>query len=254
MFDTHAHLAAPEYDPDLPQVLERARTGGVTQVLCVGTDLASSRRCVELARRWPDMVRAAAGIHPTHPAGDDAADMSILCELAALPEVVAIGETGLDFHHPHCPREVQMARFRRHIELARSTGKPLIVHARRSDEEVLAELAGHRGELAGVRHCFERPAETARHYLELGFHISLAAAVTREGYRKLKAAVAGLPADRLLLETDCPYQTPASRAPGRNEPAYLADTIRAVAAIRQAEPGTLAELTARNAAALFARV
>jgi TatD DNase family protein len=254
MFDTHAHLAAPEYDLDLPEVLDRARSAGVTRILCVGTDLGSSRRCVDLARRYPDVIRAAVGIHPTSPTGDDAAELATLCQLAALPEVVAIGETGLDFYHPPCRREEQMVRFRRHIELARDTGKALIVHARRSDEEVLAELARHRGGLAGVRHCFERSAETARRYLEVGFHISLAAAVTREGYRKLKAAVADLPTDRLLVETDCPYQTPAPRASGRNEPAYLADTIRAVAVIRQMDPGALAALTARNAATLFAHV
>ncbi len=251
LFDSHAHLNVPEFRDDLDAVLRRAADLGVRRILCVGIDLPSSRRAVELAARRPEMICAAAGIHPNScsEAGPD--DWAALAELIARPEVVAVGETGLDFYREHAPRPAQMEGFRRHLELAARHGKPLIVHARKSDPTLLALLSDAPAATAGVRHCFEGDSEVARSYLNLGFYVSLAAAVTRPGYKRLKAAVRELPEDRLLVETDCPWQVPAGRSEKRNEPAFLEDVVRAAAELRGEEPSGLAARTAANAEALF---
>jgi len=249
--DTHAHLDAPEFAADLDPVLERAAEAGVERIICVGTDLASSRRCIELARRSPGRISAAVGIHPNYWAAAEPGDWQAIEALAELPQVVAVGESGLDFHHTFTPPDAQEEAFRRHIRLARRTGKPLVVHARNSDARVLEVLHEEGPPAGGVRHCFDRPMSAAEGYLELGFHIAVGAAATREGYRKFKDAVRRMPAERLLLETDCPYQCPAGRAGTRNEPAFIVDTLRAVAALRGQDAEAVAEATSRNAEALF---
>ncbi len=249
-FDAHAHLNLPDFADDLPQVLERAREAGVGSMLCVGLDLPTSRRAVELARLHPGTVFAAVGIHPNH-WGESSADMDAVANLACEPGVVAVGETGLDFHHDHTPHQCQAEGLREHLRLGRSVGQPVIIHARRSDDAVLRVLQAEAGLSGGVRHCFDRPAPVAERFLALGFHISLAAAVTRRGYKRLKAAVGGIPADRLLVETDCPYQSPASRAGQRNEPAFIRETIEAAARLRRTTPRELAAQTTANARTLF---
>ncbi|MFO7955537.1 MAG: TatD family hydrolase [Candidatus Brocadiia bacterium] len=249
-FDVHAHLNLAAFEDDLDAVLGRADEAGVSRILCVGVDLETSRRAVELAQRYPDRILAAVGIHPNHWA-DSADEMDAVAELAADLHVAAIGETGLDFYHEHTPRDAQVDGFRWHLSLARAVSKPIIVHARRSDDEVLRILSDEASPAGGVRHCFDRPWETAKSYFERGFHISLAAAVTRPGYKKLKAAVARMPGDRLLVETDCPYQSPASRSGERNEPAFITETIEAAAALRDQTPDEFAALTTANARALF---
>lgn len=249
--DVHAHLDAPEFADDLPQVLARAGAVGLRRILCVGTDLESSRRCVALARSRPDLIRAAVGIHPSSwpTAGPD--DMVEVEALAHLDEVVAVGESGLDLHQSRASLEEQVTGLRRHIRLARQVGKPLVIHSRRADEQVVAVLREEAAAPGGCRHCFDRPIQAAQPYLALGFHISVGGAVTRDGYRLFKEAVRLLPADRLLVETDCPYQPPASRAGRRNEPAFILETLDALARLVDRTVETVAEQTAQNAARLL---
>jgi TatD DNase family protein len=249
--DTHAHLDAPEFEADLDQVLRRAAEAGVGRILCVGTDLPSSRRCVELVGRHPGRILAAAGVHPNDWAQAGPDDWAQLEELARRPEVAAIGETGLDFHYTYTCREAQAEAMRLHVRLARRTGKPLIIHARNSDEEVLGLLREDGPTPGGVRHCFDRPLAAAEGYLALGYHVAVGAAATRPGYVKFKQAVRALPAERLLLETDCPYQSPAARAGDRNEPAFIVETLNAVAELRGQAPDALAKMTSRSAESLF---
>ena len=251
LIDTHAHLDAPQFEEDWPDVLERAAAAGVERIICVGTDLASSEKCVELVGEHPGLIYAAAGIHPNDlgRAGPD--DMARIARLAGRPEVVAVGETGLDFHHDSTAPDVQMDGFRNHIALARAVGKPLIIHARKSDDEVLQILAEAGGGVPGVRHCFDRPPEVAERYLDLGLYIAVGGAVTRPGYKKLRAAVRLIPADRLLLETDCPYQAPASRVGMRNEPAFVVEILKAVADLRGETLEDVAAVTTANARSLF---
>jgi len=248
--DVHAHLDDEAFRDDLQAVLARARNVGVRRFICVGTRPGSSRDCLALAGRHPGRIYAAVGIHPNYWAEVGPDDWGQVEELAELPGVVAVGETGLDFHHDHTPRQAQADAFARHIALARRSGKPLIVHCRKADDAVLAILAD-AGPLRGVRHCFDRPLPVAQAYIELGFHISVGAAVTRPGYVRLKKALRAIPLDRLLLETDCPYQAPVSHAGERNEPAFITLTLEALAALRGMKPAELAEVTTRNAQALF---
>ena len=251
IFDAHAHLDMPEFAADLPDVLERAARAGVGKVLCVGTDLDSSLRCVDLARRFPGLVYAAVGIHPNHWAQAGPGDMERIGSLCTLAEVVAIGETGLDFHHGFTDRHAQARGLREHLRLVVAAGKPVIIHVRKADEEALKALSEAGGQFEGVRHCFEGTAQTVERYLRQGLHVSFTAAVTRPGHRKLKEAARLVPAERLLVETDCPYQTPASHAGERNEPAFITETIQALAVLRSTTPEALAATTARNAESLF---
>ncbi len=251
IFDVHAHLEMPEFAADLTAVLDRAARAGVDRILCVATDLPSSRRCIELARRFPGRLCAAVGIHPNHRSRARPEDMREIERLASMPEVVAIGETGLDFHHDFTAPEQQTAAFRQHVRLALAAGKPLIVHSRKSDEEVLRILSQGTEAVRGVRHCFDGSAQVAARYVELGLHVSFGGAVTRPGHKKLKAAARSLPAGRLLVETDCPYQAPAQHAGTRNEPAFIIETLEALAALRQETTDSLASTTTRNAVRLF---
>jgi TatD DNase family protein len=249
--DTHAHLDDARFASDLDGVLLRARQAGVGRIICVGTDLASSRRCIGLAARFPERIRASVGIHPNYWAQAEEDDWPQIEELAARREAVAVGESGLDFHYAYTPREAQAEALRLHLRLARRVGKPLIIHARQADDEVLSLLREEPPAPDGVRHCFDRPLAAAEGYLAMGYHVAVGAAATRPGYVKFKQAIAALPADRLLLETDCPYQSPAARAGSRNEPAFIVDTLNAVAALREAPPEAIADLTTSNAIALF---
>lgn len=256
--DVHAHLTTPEFASDLPEVLERAAAAGVKMMLCVGTDLRSSRQCVELARRFAGRIYAAVGIHPNDTGQAGATDMLAIQGLSELAEVVAIGETGLDFRDEATDRLVQLRTFRAHIRLARESQKPLIIHARKSDDEVLAILAEEAAAaspeapaLRGVRHCFDASPQVAARYTEQGFCISFGGILTQAGFRKVKAAAAAVPADLLLLETDCPYQTPASHAGARNEPAFIVETLHALAALRGPTREEVARTTTANAHRLF---
>lgn len=251
IIDTHAHLDAPQFGTDLDDVLLRAARAGVRRILCVGTDLPSSCRCIKLAALHPDTIRAGVGIHPNHWAQAGPDDWAQVEALADRPEVVAVGECGLDFHHAHTPRQAQAEALRLHVRLARRVGRPLIIHARKADEAVLEVLRQEPPAPGGVRHCFDRPLSAAEGYLALGYHVAIGAAATRPGYVKFKQAVRALPAEHLLLETDCPYQPPAARQGERNEPAYIVETLHAVAALRNEPPEAVAVRTSANAAALF---
>ncbi len=254
IYDTHAHLNSPRFDGDLADVVERARKAGVQCILCPGVDVPSSHRAVALAGEFPGLVVAAVGIHPTSWQDATEEDMGTIEELACRPEVAAIGETGLDLHHQPSALKAQSEGFRRHIALARATGKPLVMHARKADEEVLQVLREEGVEgLRGVRHCFDRSLETARAYLDLDFYVSLAAHLTRPGYKRLKAAARRLPAERLLVETDSPYQAPYSKKGQRNEPAFIVETLEAAAGLRGRPAGEVGETTTRNAERLFGK-
>lgn len=250
IIDTHTHLDMIGSDEDLRGVLHRAGAAGVERMVCVGTTLDASERCVELARRHSGQVVAAVGIHPNHCAQAAQEQFYRIAELTRLPEVVAVGETGLDYHHHYAPPEVQADWLRRHVQLARLADKPLIIHSRKADDDTLAILAGGGG-VRGVRHCFDASAQTAEEYVKLGMHVAFGGALTQPGHKKLKAAAASVPADRLLVETDCPFMTPAGVPKGPNEPAYIAHVVRALAELRGVSAEDVAELTTRNAARLL---
>jgi TatD DNase family protein len=255
LVDTHAHLQDSIYDHDRDEVLARAEVAGLRAIVCVGYDLASSRRAVELAAAH-EPVYAAVGVHPNYASQAAESDWPELCSLARQPKAVALGETGLDNYRKYTPPEVQETWFRRHLALADELGLPLIVHNRSADERVRSLLAdwtaatsGRRG--PGVMHCFSGGLEMLEACLGLGFTISFAGPITFKNAGALRQVAEQVPAERLVVETDCPFLAPHPHRGQRNEPAYLEYTVRQLAELRGEQIDQLAESTTRAAAALF---
>ena len=251
LFDTHAHLHVPEFDADRPEMLARARQAGVTRMLTIGTEVPTSRAAIALAEAEPD-VWASVGVHPHDAAEADADVLAEIERLASAPRVVAVGEIGLDFFRNLSPRDVQERVFRHLIGLARRVRKPVVVHCRDAHAEVLAILGEERAsEVGGIMHCFSGDVEIARRCLDLGFLVSLAGPVTYPNARALPDVARFVPADRLVIETDCPFLPPQGFRGKRNEPAHLAITAARVAELRGEPLADLAARMSENARALF---
>jgi TatD DNase family protein len=251
LFDTHTHLHFPEYADDRAAVLARARAAGVGGMVTIGTDLAASRAAIALASEEPD-VWASVGVHPHDAAAADEGALAEIEGLAQAPRVVAVGEIGLDFFRNLSPRDVQIDVFRRQLALARRAALPVLIHCRDAHAETLAILAEARvAEMGGVMHCFSGDVEVARRCLDLGLLISLAGPVTYKNARALPEVARFTPADRLVLETDCPFLPPEGYRGTRNEPALVSLTAARVAALRGEPLDRLAATTSDNARALF---
>jgi TatD DNase family protein len=252
LFDTHAHLHFPELVADLDGVLDRAGAAGVTGIVTIGTDRETNPAAVALAERLAS-VHATVGIHPHDAAEATEADFEAIERLARRsPKVVALGEMGLDFFRNLSPPDVQETVFRRQLALARRLDKPVVIHCRDAHAEALAILAGERaGEVGGVMHCFSADVEVAKRCLDLGLSISLAGPVTYKNARALPEVARFVPADRLVLETDCPFLPPHPHRGRRNEPAWVAITAARVAELRGVSPEALGETTTENALRLF---
>jgi len=251
LFDTHAHLHDPKFEPDFDAMMARAREAGVRRMVTIGTDLENSRAAVALAEREPD-VWATVGLHPHDAKDGDDALFAELERLAAFPRVVALGEMGLDFHYPHSPRPVQGAAFRRQIALARALRKPVVIHCREAQTTLLPILAEERvGEVGGIMHCFDGDVEMARRCLDLGLLISFAGPVTYPKPRELPSVARFVPADRLVVETDCPYLPPQPYRGKRNEPSYVTITAARVADLRKESLDELAPRMTENARRVF---
>jgi TatD DNase family protein len=252
LFDTHAHLHFPEFAADLGAVLERARAAGVRRLVTIGTDVETTRAAIALAEQHADLW-AAAGIHPHDAAAADDAALAEVERLArSSPKVVAIGETGLDFFRDLSPRESQERVFRWQLELARRLGKPVLVHCRDAHAETLAILGEEDvGRSGGVMHCFSGDAVVARRVLDLGLLISIAGPVTYPNARALPDVVRMVPADRLVIETDCPFLPPQPYRGRRNEPSYIGITAARVAELRGEPLERVAEQTSEAARRLF---
>jgi len=256
LFDTHTHLDDEQFDDIREEVIERARAAGVRSMIVVGTNAPTSRKCVEIAAR-NEGVFAAVGIQPNyaHEATDE--DFSEILRLTEDEHVVALGETGLDRYWDFAPFPVQQEYFERHMELSQRAGLPFIVHMRDCDADVLEMLraAAERGPLAGVMHSFTGTAETAAECVKLGMHISFAGMVTYKKSDELRAIAKQVPADRLLIETDCPYLSPHPKRGHRpNEPALIEHTARCLAEVRGDTIEELAVRTTENARNLFNRI
>jgi len=247
VIDSHTHLHLCE-GPDT-ELVARAGHEGVSRMLTIGLDSASSRTALAAAERFPQ-VFAAVGRHPTNTHGFDDADLAELRSLADHERCVAVGETGFDFYREGAPRADQERAFLAHIELARETGKPLVVHCREAAEATLTLLAKHGDGVRVILHCFSMPDALER-CLDQGAMISFAGNVTYPGSRDLADCVAAVPDDRLLVETDAPYLTPQVVRKHRNEPAFVAHTASFLAQRRGVELSALDALLEANAAALF---
>jgi len=244
LFDSHLHLTASRFDDDRHAVLEDARAAGVAEMVSIASSPEDAADAIALARAEPG-VWATAGLHPHEAARTSAALMDDIERLAGAPEVVAIGETGLDYHYDSAPRELQLENFRAHVELSRALDLPIVVHTREADGDTAAVIEGARGGVTGVLHCFSAGSGLLATGLAAGWYVSFSGLVTF--VPELEDAVREVPLDRLLIETDAPYLAPAPMRGRRNEPAFLRHTCHRVAEIRGLEPEEIARATRANA-------
>jgi TatD DNase family protein len=245
--DSHCHLPPDAGEADA--VLERSRAAGVEWVVCVGTDLETSRAAMAVAGRHDD-VRATVGLHP-HDASRLADEWGALLELAEDPTVVAIGEAGFDLHYLHSPFEAQEAAFRAQIRLAHATDRALVIHSREAWDDTFRVLADEGVPARTVFHCFTGGPDEARRALDLGTHLSFSGIVTFKSADDVRAAAALAPLDRVLVETDAPYLTPVPHRGTANEPAFVTLVGEGVAAARGQTPAEVATATRATAAAIF---
>ena len=253
LIDTHAHLDGADFAVDLDAVLARAAAAGVATMVSCGQDEATSRVTLALAGAHPQ-IEPAVGVHP-HEARN-AGDLRWLDAMLDDPAVVAAGEMGLDNHYDFSPRDVQREVLGSQLDRAQAHSLPVILHCREAEDDLAAILRERftRGSL-GVVHCFTGPYEWgARLVEEFGLFLGIGGAVTFKNAKELHDAVARLPLEQLVLETDCPFMTPAPHRGKRNEPAYLALTCARLAELRGTTPEAIAAATTANAHRLFPRI
>ena len=241
MIDSHVHLNHSDFDKDLDEVVERARQAGVTRMVNIGYDLASSLETISLTERYP-FVYGAVGVHP-----HDAKTWSDKVEqelerMADNEKIVAIGEIGLDFYRDLTPRDKQREVFARQLDLAKRKSMPVIIHCRDAFEDVVAMLEERGKNHRGIFHAFAGDESMARRVLDMGFHIGVGGVVTFKN-SNLAEVVAKVPSHAIVLETDCPYLTPMPFRGKRNEPAYL---VHVVDKILEVTGETAEELTSRT--------
>jgi len=255
LVDSHCHLDFPEFADDLDGVVRRGEAAGVGLFLTISTKLSGFRKVAAVAERFPN-VYCTVGVHPHEAEGELPKSADEVIALAAHPKTVGIGETGLDYFYEHSPKDEQRQNFRLHIEAARATGLPIVVHTRDADEEtseILADEMG-KGAFTGLLHCFSSGPELARKALDLGFYISISGIVTFNKAEELREIVAEVPLDRLLVETDAPFLAPVPHRGKTNEPAFVAETAKKVAEIKGIGVDELASATTANFRRLFTRV
>ena len=250
LIDSHCHLDLPEFADNLTEVLDGMRRNGVGGAVCIGVTLEDFPNILALTERHAHLA-ATVGVHPEN-TGVREASVEELVALAQTPEVVAIGETGLDYYWRKDRPEWQRERFRTHIRAARRVGKPLVVHNREATEDVLRLLAEEQaGEVGGVMHCFTESWAAARTVLDLGFHISISGIVTFKNAAQVKEVARRTPLDRLLVETDSPYLAPAPHRGKPNRPGYVKYVAEEIAALRGIPVADLARATTENCFRLF---
>src|SRR3954469_1202132 len=249
LVDAHAHLDAYA---DRAEVVARARAAGVGHVVLVGqwregAGMAAALDAVRIAKEDRAFFSATAGVHPHDAARATEADFDQLRAICQDPDVAAVGECGLDFHYDHSPRETQKAAFVRQIRLAKELRKPLVVHTREADVETAGILAEELGPDGGVIHCFTSDWTAAQRYLSLGMYLSFSGVITFRNADAVRDAAARTPLDRILVETDCPFLAPVPHRGKRNEPAFVALTAAAFAALRGLTADELGRATTTNA-------
>jgi TatD DNase family protein len=254
LVDSHCHLDYLAEEEELAEVVARARRAGVGTLLTICTKLSTFASVCAIAERF-EGVYCSLGVHPHEAAGEGVRDAARLVELAGHPKVVGLGETGLDFYYEHSPRAAQEASFRVHIEAARATDLPLIVHSREAGDDTvrIRQEEYALGPFAGVIHCFTAGPELARAALDLGFYISLAGILTFKKAEALRDMVREVPLERLLVETDAPYLAPVPKRGKRNEPAFLVHTAEKLAEIKGVALDELARATTWNFHRLFVK-
>ena len=250
VFDTHCHLDDERFDGDREQAYQRMLEAEVTRCVCVGSDLPSSRRCLDFAARHAG-VYAAAGVHP-HEAKDAPADyLDTLADMLKEKKAAALGEIGLDYYYDLSPRDVQMRVMAEQIDLALAMDVPVIFHIRDAHGDMTAHFRSRSRLPQGIIHCFSGSAETAKEYVRMGFYISFAGPLTFKKAPHLWEAAQAAPLDRLLVETDSPYLAPEPKRGQRNEPANVVWVLRKLAELRQLPMEEMARITWENACRVY---
>jgi len=253
LFDTHCHLDDPRLGERLDEVLANAAGAGVERMTTIGCarDLEGLDSAPSLARRF-EHVSATVGVHPHDAKSLDDTLFAALEAKATAPEVVAVGEMGLDFHYDNSPRDAQRQAFRRQIDLAKRLKKPIVVHTREAAAETLAILREEDArDVGGIIHCFSEDAPFAKAALDMGFVASFSGIVTFKRSHAIQEAARKQPADMLLVETDAPYLAPVPKRGKTNEPAYVAHTARFIAELRGEDPEELAGRAYASALRVF---
>ena len=255
MFDTHVNLHGEAFEEDLQDVLSRARESGVERFLAICDRFDNFPEVLAIAQANTD-IWCSVGVHPHH--AKDFVDLSVnaLVEAARDPNVVAIGETGLDFYYGYSEESQQVPSLKRHIEAARQTGLPVILHCRDADELMAQTLEEEfaSGEFVPLLHCYTGGLDLAQRALKLGAYVSVSGILSFKSAKDVRAVISEMPMERLILETDCPYLAPVPMRGRRNEPAYLEHVAAALADLRQIPIEDVKSITDANARRLFSRV
>ena len=251
LVDSHAHLDDPRFNEDRDAVIQRAWDAGIRRILTIGNGTGPDQMgCGVPIAEAHDWIYTSAGIHPHDAIKVEERQYSLMRDLAKHPKVLAIGETGLDYYYDNSPRDTQREVFRRQLALANDLNLPVIIHTRDADDDTIALLKSENSS-RGVIHCFTSGERLADFVLERGFFISFSGIVTFPKAQSLAAIAKRIPIDRILVETDCPYLAPVPNRGKRNEPAFVADTARFVAEMRNMAPDELAARSSANFHSLF---
>jgi TatD DNase family protein len=252
LIDSHAHLADECILPEVEVVVERARAAGLAGIVTIATDAEDARTNLALAGRFGD-VWSTAGIHPHAASTSSDETLAAVRELVAHPKVVALGETGLDYHYDFSPRDVQRTNFARHLEMARETGLPVIVHSRESDDDLRALLREAGQRTVGVLHSFSSGRELLEEALGMGWYASFSGMITFKKFDGLEF-VRMVPADRIMVETDTPYLAPVPHRGKTNEPAFVTHVARRAAEIRGEDPDAFAAQALENTRRFYGKM
>jgi TatD DNase family protein len=248
LFDSHLHLTAGRFDGDRSDVITRARVAGVTQMVTIASTPEDARLAVSLAERTPG-VWATAGLHPHEASRISETLLGELKELTERNEVVAVGETGLDFHYDHSPRDIQFSSFREHLDLAADVHLPIIVHSRSAEEETARLVAEYGDRVSGVLHCFSGGEELLQTAVDMGWYISFSGLLTFVD--ELESLVEKVPLNQILIETDAPYLAPSPKRGRRNEPSFLPYICERLAKIRDTSFDDIVMATTENACRFY---
>ena len=248
--DSHCHIYYETYNNDIKDVINRAFDSGVEKLICVGVDLKSSEKCIQLAETFEN-IYATIGYHPHESKLADNNYLNILESMSKHLKVVAIGEIGLDFHYNHSNAETQKKIFIEQLELAKSINLPTVVHSRNADKETIQAISTVN-ESKGVVHCFASNLEQAKNIIELNYHISFTGLVTF--VKELHEVVENISLNNILIETDSPYLSPIPFRGKRNEPAYVLEIAKKIAEIKNIDLSIVEDITSKNTLKLFSKI
>ena len=251
MIDSHAHYDDKAFDEDREKLLSAVFESGIRKVINVGASMTSCKETIKLAETY-EQIYAAIGVHPSDTAELTEEDINWLKEKSSLKKVVAIGEIGLDYYWDEPDREIQQKWFQRQLMLAKEVSLPVIIHSRDAAADTISMMKECKAdEIPGVIHCYSYTKESAREFLEMGYYFGIGGVLTFKNAKKLKEAVAYIPMDRILLETDCPYLAPEPNRGKRNSSLYIPNIVAVMAQIKGISEEEVIRITSENTEQLF---